>query len=319
MIGKFSFLSRFLLIIALLATPLGNLRADTCESLVCGDADGNGVYDINDIAFITDFLYAGGPAPALCGDIDGYDLITVRDIVAAAALQPPICVSQPKIVAQPTSLMKLYYQRVFSQNQSSSTFSLKFINFSIDKIRAFDLPLAITVDSQIPLALSVDLSSSTWPGEDITFSIDTGAGTILLSDLDGSVPPGDYTLCNITIHTPFSADTRFTRLDYAELAPYMTGVIEPPNSACHYPMFLDLNLNAWKPLLRTEECLCGDANDDGQFTVSDPVRIIVFIFGTPYPGEPCLMDANGSGTLSISDAVYLISYIFLGGPEPHCP
>ncbi len=72
--------------------------------------------------------------------------------------------------------------------------------------------------------------------------------------------------------------------NYAQLAPYMTGVFEPPNSACHYPMFLDLNLNAWKPNLGTS-CLCGDANNDGRFSISDAVFIINYIvYAGPDPG-----------------------------------
>ncbi len=73
-----------LLCLVAAAMPRFNLRADTCDSLVCGDADGNGTYNINDLTYITSFLYGGGPAPALCGDIDGYDLITIRDIVVGA-------------------------------------------------------------------------------------------------------------------------------------------------------------------------------------------------------------------------------------------
>ncbi len=299
------------------AMPGVDLRADTCDSLVCGDANGDGAYNINDITFITNFLYAGGPAPALCGDIDGYDLFTIRDIVVGATMQPANCVTQPKIVAQPTDQMTILYQRLFSQNQSSATFPLEFLNSSTESIRAFDLPLTVRVDGQIPLSLSVDLSASTWPDQGIAVKIDTVAGTFLISDIDGSVPPGNYFLCNLTIEMPFSAKTRYTTVGYAELAPHMTGFFAPPNSACHYPMFLDLNLNAWRPDLR-RDCLCGDANNTGSFSVSDAVFIISYIFGSPPDPGLCLVDANASGGVNISDAVYLINYIFLGGPEPHC-
>ncbi len=310
---------RTLLLVAAVAMSGLDLRADTCDSLVCGDADGNGTYDINDLTFVTSFLYDGGPAPAVCGDIDGYDLFTIRDIVVGATMQPANCVTQSKIVAQPSSQMMIWYNRLFSQGQSSETFPLGFTNFSTASIKAFDLPLAVRVDNQIPLSLSVDLSSSTWPDQDIVVKIDTAAGTILLSDLDGSVAPGNYTLCNITIQMPYSANTRYTRFDYALLAPFMTGVFEPPNSACHYPMFLDLNLDAWKPNLGTS-CLCGDGNNTGRFTISDAVYILNAIFAAgelPFP--PCLGDANGSATVNVSDVVYLINFIFNGGPEPHCP
>ncbi|MBK7090329.1 MAG: dockerin type I repeat-containing protein [bacterium] len=67
-------------------------------------------------------------------------------------------------------------------------------------------------------------------------------------------------------------------------------------------------------------CLCGDANNSGGFSISDAVFIIAHIFGGgPAPAQPCLGDANGSGGISISDAVYLIAHIFGGGPAPFCP
>ena len=309
----------FALILSLtfVSIPTLDLRADTCDSVVCGDIDGNGFYNISDYVYIAQFLFSNGPAPAPCHDIDGYDLITIRDLVLGASMQPASCVTQPKIVAQPTNQMTIWYQRLFSQNQSTSTFPLEFTNTSSINIRAFDLPLAVRVDGQIPLSISVSLAGSTWPDQNIAVKIDTAAGTILLSDLTGSVPPGTYTLCYITIEMPFSTSTRYTSFTYTDLGPYMTGAFEPPNSACRYPMFLDDNLNPWKPELRSG-CLCGDANGDGLFTVSDISFIIAHIFGGPF-GVPCLLDANGSGGASISDAVYLISYVFLGGPEPHCP
>lgn len=67
-------------------------------------------------------------------------------------------------------------------------------------------------------------------------------------------------------------------------------------------------------------CMCGDADNNGLFTISDAVYLISYIFaGGPAPAQLCLGDADGNGLITISDAVYLISYIFAGGPAPHCP
>lgn len=68
------------------------------------------------------------------------------------------------------------------------------------------------------------------------------------------------------------------------------------------------------------DCLCGDANNSGNFTISDVVYIIAAVFsGGPLPAQPCLGDADGSGDWNISDAVFLMVHIFGGGPAPHCP
>ena len=71
--------------------------------------------------------------------------------------------------------------------------------------------------------------------------------------------------------------------------------------------------------IMAQNCLCGDANNSGDISISDAVYIISFIFsGGPTPALPCLGDADGSGAITISDAVYLIGFIFGGGPTPHC-
>lgn len=64
---------------------------------------------------------------------------------------------------------------------------------------------------------------------------------------------------------------------------------------------------------------CGDANGDGQISVSDVVYLISYLFkGGPAPSIPQNADANGDGQLSVSDVVYLISYLFKGGSPPIC-
>ena len=67
-------------------------------------------------------------------------------------------------------------------------------------------------------------------------------------------------------------------------------------------------------------CMCGDADGNGIFTISDAVYLINFIFaGGPSPIPICHADADGNAIATISDAVFLINYIFAGGPAPHCP
>ncbi len=64
-------------------------------------------------------------------------------------------------------------------------------------------------------------------------------------------------------------------------------------------------------------CKCGDADNNGIWTISDAVFLITYIFGGgPAPAQTCLGDADGNGIITISDAVYLITFIFGGGPAP---
>jgi len=49
---------------------------------MCGDADGNGTIDSDDINYLIDYIFSSGPAPdPLCeGDADGSDLVDIDDV-----------------------------------------------------------------------------------------------------------------------------------------------------------------------------------------------------------------------------------------------
>ncbi len=67
------------------------------------------------------------------------------------------------------------------------------------------------------------------------------------------------------------------------------------------------------------DCICGDTDGSGNFSIGDAVHIINYIFGGGPPPIPlCLGDTDGNCSVSIGDAVYLINYIFGGGAAPHC-
>jgi len=64
----------------------------------------------------------------------------------------------------------------------------------------------------------------------------------------------------------------------------------------------------------------GDANDDAQLDLSDPVMIL----GCKFLGEACPTcrdagDANDDGVLDISDAILLLNHLFTGGVPPAAP
>ena len=316
---KLKFATRVIVLSAIAIVLLGNRNGVLADCTNCGDADGNGMYTVADIAYITAFLYAGGPAPAECADIDGYDLITIRDVVAGGMLIPPTCVTQPKLVAQPTSIYWIrYFNSYVPANVSTYDVAVLFRNNSLAataRIKGFDLPLSVKVDGQAPLSLSASAVGSTWPGG-VFIITDSASGTILVSALNGSVGAGYYNLFTFTISVEPSPNGHPITLEYAEMAPTMTGVFAPPNSACHYVMVLDSNLNAWEPYF-DPQCKCGDADNSGFWSISDVVFIINHIFaGGPAAVLVCLEDADGNGMMTISDAVYLIGYIFVGGPAP---
>jgi Dockerin type I domain len=52
------------------------------EGLLCGDANGNGSVNIQDLTFLINYLYKGGPAPdpSQAGDPNGSGIINIQDI-----------------------------------------------------------------------------------------------------------------------------------------------------------------------------------------------------------------------------------------------
>ncbi|MFQ5655590.1 MAG: hypothetical protein ACE5GW_12780, partial [Planctomycetota bacterium] len=63
----------------------------------------------------------------------------------------------------------------------------------------------------------------------------------------------------------------------------------------------------------------GDANDDGSFDISDPIRLLQRLFLPGSPGLSCedAADANDDGELDIADAMSMLGTIFgIGGPLP---
>ncbi len=63
----------------------------------------------------------------------------------------------------------------------------------------------------------------------------------------------------------------------------------------------------------------GDANRDGQITVSDVIFLINYFFKSGFSPIPLIAgDANCDGEVTVSDVIYLINYLFKSGPPPPC-
>ena len=64
----------------------------------------------------------------------------------------------------------------------------------------------------------------------------------------------------------------------------------------------------------------GDANDDGELNVSDPVSILDYLFtGGATPRCRDAADVNDDQRVDIADATFALNFLFLGGPPPAAP
>lgn len=67
------------------------------------------------------------------------------------------------------------------------------------------------------------------------------------------------------------------------------------------------------------EFMRGDANADGKIDISDPVKVLSYLFALG--AVTCLdaLDANDDGNINIGDAIYLLGYNFAHGAPPPSP
>lgn len=63
--------------------------------------------------------------------------------------------------------------------------------------------------------------------------------------------------------------------------------------------------------------LCGDADGDGNVSITDAVVIVNYAFaGGPAPSPLSTGDVNCDGSIDLSDVVYLVNYAFANGNPP---
>ena len=72
-------------------------------------------------------------------------------------------------------------------------------------------------------------------------------------------------------------------------------------------------------LLPPPEFLRGDANGDGRFNISDPVRIVQYLFGGASIDCEDACDINDDEAIEITDAIFGLDFLYRGGPQPDGP
>jgi hypothetical protein len=120
----------------------------------CGDADGDGAVSAGDFLYLFSYLFENGPAPTADGDVDGFQLHTVRDVgflvwnlvSEEPALTCPATL--PRLVAIPDAGHLITYDQIFPAHQESIQFKLHLTH--TDSIAAFTLAMSIRVGGDVP-------------------------------------------------------------------------------------------------------------------------------------------------------------------------
>ncbi|HAK93796.1 MAG TPA: hypothetical protein DCM87_01985 [Planctomycetes bacterium] len=107
--------------------------------------------------------------------------------------------------------------------------------------------------------------------------------------------------------------------------PFVDGLGDPPVLVVYAVKGLDVRpvkqngiiQLMWPPLF-----IRGDANDNGDMTIADPIYLLSYLFAQG-PVPPCMdaADANDDGALDLSDAIKILAYLFRQGviPPPSPP
>lgn len=223
---------------------IGNV-CDPCPT-ACGDANSSGNINLSDLIRIFYYVFQrpGGQYPDSCGladkvDVDSFQYINIRDCVwlsnyifglsggpwnrACPYVYPEYLPSFDS-----TDTISIPLAPILLAGQSSLRFPISY-SFS-DTMRAFALPLKISVAGQVPLIDSVVFDTNVVMSTSIrAASVDTVLGTINLGALSFfSVPilPSRDTLVAVYISIAPDSVDRIVRLDTLTLTPH------------NHPMFL---------------------------------------------------------------------------------
>ncbi len=298
----------------------------------CGDADGNGWVTMQDVVYMMDYMFAGGPPPAdlIDADYDDHELLTIADAALLASTDwscdifIPLCPpDEPQWVPGLDPEFRIMYPERFpaSESEFALTLTLTMPDEFYTEVYGMCLPLVVTVDGQIPTIDSVEfpMAGSDFSSERSRYSLKPDDGIVLFGAgcrfwFGAS---GIDQFATVYLSMPTSEFDREIKLAWDTLSPGQAA--EEDNSL--YPMIVGYCLgHITLPDLYPHCCVVpGDANDDGITNISDAVYLVGCIF-TGCTGLPChdQADASGEGLVNISDAVYLIYYIFTEGPPPVC-
>jgi hypothetical protein len=318
----------FMILFAVLCCLAVGLAGAESKDCLCGDANCDGVTDAYDGIYIFNYICGGGPAPLTAdldhADWDGHQDLTIADFwLANRGNASPHC--------PPTygSIVPLIYDvdTLFYTNRmragASAKLMLNFRVVDLTDVLAYQFPLQIRVDGQIPTVDSVVLPLAIeHPSLPIYSAVYTDSGCIALGSWALGVILSVENIAGVYLSVPSSPSGRPITVEWVNLTP----VQAPAPDSSVIPMLLKNEYEKMQaysfriPILAPTCCItAGDVNDDGKVNVGDAVYLIthVFQFGPPPPCR-AQADPNNDGTVNIGDAVFLINYIFRGGPAPTC-
>jgi hypothetical protein len=201
---------------------------------------------------------------------------------------------------------------------------VEFVAFNIQPLQGFSLAVKFDPARLSVLNVGVEETITEAVGaEYVAPIIDNERGTLILGVLLDALPPYDnqvipasglnLDIARAEVQVPSLLDAE----ESIEVA-FEDGAGNPPIRN----LFIIDNVsieprkeNGRLSLLQDVPFVRGDANSDEDLDISDPVRIVNFVFfRTQRVICQKAADANDDGRIDIADALYVLFYLFKGGP-----
>lgn len=204
------------------------------------------------------------------------------------------------------------------------TIELEVAAFNIEPLQGFSLAVKFDPARLQVLGAGVeDTITEAVGAEYVAPKIDNNRGILILGVLLDTLPPFENQVIpasglNLAIaKVQIQVVSALPDQEFTEVV-FQDGAGEPPIRN----LFIVNNLsveprkeNGRLSLLLGARFIRGDANDDEDLDISDPIRVLNFIFfRTERVVCQKAADANDDGRLDISDAFYILNYLFKGGP-----
>ncbi len=181
----------------------------------------------------------------------------------------------------------------------------------------------INIDDTITKKVGAEFTALAIDNGETSPDIDTGWATFAVV-LDAEAPFEGQTI-------PAGGEQRIANLVYDLLipsggaarsmaVPFVDGLGEPPVLVVYAVDGLDVPPVKKNGIIQLEwppVFIRGDANDNVQMTIADPIYLLSYLFAQG-PVPPCkdAADANDDGELDLADAIKILGYLFLQGTIP---
>jgi hypothetical protein len=272
-----------------------------------------------DLKALYGLVYSNEPSidGSECGDVDGHELVTLRDYVRLAksvyaGWPAPGCPpGNLPVVPAASSDIEIRYESIFPAGASTVTMTLELT--SARSLQALSLPLKILVGGETPTVVPIHTTDRIMWNSSIFRGTN---GTVLYGFVNLKLPvqPGTYVLSMLQISASPAVVDRIVTIELIDLPPTMNG--QPVNFA----MAIDSELNTLLPNLRACPLTnAGDFNNDDVWNSVDIIRLINYVFKGGAEPEPCVAagDFDCSGKVGSNDIIGLVNFVFRGG-ESQC-